>query len=89
MAVHGRLHRKPFRAFGYHIRLWLAAGLGLVFAWFLPQDWRLTTRILAGWDVGVLIYLTLAFLLVQSFDLRVCRSARSISMTRAVCSSSS
>jgi uncharacterized membrane protein len=69
MAPRTRRHRNPFRAFRYHLRLWLAVGLGFVLTLFLPHDWRLTTRILAGWNAGALIYLVFAFLLVQSFDL--------------------
>jgi uncharacterized membrane protein len=48
----------------------LAVALGLVVAALLPHGWRLTTRILLGWDVGALFYLILAFLLVRSFDLK-------------------
>jgi uncharacterized membrane protein len=59
----------PIRAFRSHPRLCIAAGIGLLIAVLLPHDWRLTTRILVGWDVGVTFYLILALLLVQSFDL--------------------
>ena len=61
---------KPLRVFRYHARLCLAAALGFVIAILLPHDWRVTTRVLAGWDVGASFYLIMAFLLVQSFDLR-------------------
>ncbi len=70
MTVHPRPHRHPFRAFRYHARLCLAAGVGFVIALLLPHDWRLTTRILAGWDVAAAFYLVLAFLLVRGFDLK-------------------
>jgi uncharacterized membrane protein len=70
MATHTRRRRNPFRAFRYHPRLCLAAGLGLVIASLLPHDWRLTTRILAAWDVSTLFYLILAFLLIESFELK-------------------
>src|ERR1700761_5567252 len=70
MAAPTRRRRNPFRAFRYHPRLCIAVGIGVVVALLLPHDWRLTTRILAGWDVGALSYLILAFLLIQSFDLK-------------------
>jgi uncharacterized membrane protein len=70
MAAYPPRRRNPFRAFRYHPRLCIAAGIGIVIALLLPHDWRLTTRILAGWDVGALSYLILAFLLVESFELK-------------------
>jgi uncharacterized membrane protein len=48
----------------------VAAGIGLIVAVLLPHDWRVTTRVLAGWDVGAASYLIMAFLLVQSFELK-------------------
>ena len=69
MATRTRRLPNPLRVFRNHPRLCIAAVVGFVVAVLLPHDWRITTRALAGWDVGAAFYLILAFLLVQSFDL--------------------
>ncbi len=52
----------PVRLVRLHVRLLLSAVLGLVVlaASFLT-DWRIPTRLLAGWNVGVFCYLALIF----------------------------
>src|SRR5262249_5051374 len=57
----------------YHPRLSIATVLGVVVVLALPHDFRLSTRLLLGWDVGAVFYLTTAFLLVQDFDLKRAR----------------
>ena len=42
-------------------RLFLSAVLGLVVGLVLPFEWRVATRLLVAWDVGVAVYLALAF----------------------------
>ena len=42
-------------------RLFLSAALGVVIGLLLPSEWRGTTRLLVTWDVGVGLYLALAF----------------------------
>lgn len=42
-------------------RLFLSAIIGLVVIAALPGDWRLATRALIGWDVGVMLYLAAAY----------------------------
>lgn len=38
-------------------RLFIAAAIAVAIAGFVPGDWWLTTRLLAGWDIGVAFYL--------------------------------
>jgi uncharacterized membrane protein len=49
------------RAIRARPRLFLAAVLGIVIGLVLPSEWRATTRLLVGWDVGVALYLALTF----------------------------
>lgn len=42
-------------------RLFLSALVGLLFIALMPGDWRLVTRMLIGWDIGVGLYLLLCF----------------------------
>jgi uncharacterized membrane protein len=49
------------RAAAARPRLMLATAVVAVLPLVLPADWPLVTRLLAGWDVGILTYLVLAF----------------------------
>ena len=49
-------------------RLFLAILLGLAVATFLPAEWRPQTRLLAGWDIALGLYLLLAFRLMANCD---------------------
>ena len=52
----------PLRLVRLHIRLLASAVLGLVvLAASSATDWRIPTRLLAGWDVGVFCYLAFSF----------------------------
>ena len=49
-----------------HQRMLAAAVLGgFVFA-ILPSDWRISTRLLAGWDAGGLLYIVLAAMVMRN-----------------------
>jgi uncharacterized membrane protein len=50
-------------------RLFLAAVLGIVVGLVLPSEWRVTTRLLVTWDVGVGLYLALAFQAMARADI--------------------
>jgi uncharacterized membrane protein len=50
-------------------RLFLAAVLGIVIGLLLPSEWRVTTRLLVTWDVGVGLYLALAFQAMAKADI--------------------
>lgn len=47
----------PVRVVRLHAKLAIAAVVGIVVTALLPGDWRLPTRLLVGWDVGVALYL--------------------------------
>lgn len=49
----------PVRVVRLHAKLAIAAVVGIVVTALLPGDWRLPTRLLVGWDVGVALYLGL------------------------------
>jgi uncharacterized membrane protein len=49
-------------------RLFVCALLGLVLIALLPGDWRLATRLLIGWDVGVAAYLVAVFIVMTNAD---------------------
>jgi uncharacterized membrane protein len=66
------LHRlpKPLRIVRYHARLSIAAAIGVIVLLLLPHSLRSSTRLLIGWDIGAIVYLVTAFILVQDFDLK-------------------
>jgi len=49
-------------------RLFIAAVLGIAAGIALPGEWRLATRMLAGWDAGVAIYLATVFVAMARSD---------------------
>ena len=49
----------PIRIAKLHAKLLLAAVIGVVVSIMAPGHWRVATQLLAGWDVGLAIYLTL------------------------------
>lgn len=53
--------RAPFviRFARAHTRLFISGALGLLTIAALPGSWTLVTRLLVGWDAGVLLYLVL------------------------------
>jgi len=42
-----------------HWRLFLSVVIGVIAFVLTPSDWRLVTRILIGWDIGVIVYITM------------------------------
>lgn len=49
-------------------RLFIAALFGALLSLLLPTEWRLSTRVLVGWDAGVVFYVVGAFVLVARAD---------------------
>lgn len=75
---HHRRARGPrvFRVIRARPRLFLSAIIGLIVIAALPTAWKLTTRALIGWDVGLALYLTAAFELMARADVhRIRRQA--------------
>ncbi len=61
---------RPLRIVRARPRLFIAALIGLAVVAFCPSDWRIATRLLAGWDVGVGLYLALALRMMGVADVR-------------------
>ena len=51
-----------------HAHLMIAAVVGIAVIAFVPGGWRLPTRLLAGWDAGVAIYLVLMHSIIWRCD---------------------
>jgi uncharacterized membrane protein len=49
-------------------RLFLSSALGVVVIVLLSAEWRIATRMLVGWDVGIALYLTLAYQMIWRHD---------------------
>jgi uncharacterized membrane protein len=58
----------PVRIARAHPRLLASIVIGAVVISLLPPDWRTVTRLLVGWDVGVLVYLLAACELMWRSD---------------------
>jgi len=58
--------RLPLRLARLHARLLISVAVGVAITLALSfTNWRLPTRLLAGWDVGVALYLVLAYWLMS------------------------
>ncbi len=56
-------HRRlpvPLRIVRARPRLFISALIGVMVIALCPADWRIATRLLVGWDVGIALYLGLA-----------------------------
>src|SRR5882724_3088287 len=49
-------------------RLFASALVGVMMIAVLPWNWRLATRLVVGWDIGVGLYLALAYRIVSRAD---------------------
>jgi uncharacterized membrane protein len=68
---------KPMRIIRARPRLFISALIGLIVLAICPWDWRIATRLLVGWDVGVALYLVLAMQMMATADVaHVRRRAR-------------
>ena len=66
----GSLHRFVLvRVARARPRLLLSTAAGLVAVAALPAEWRTSTRLLVGWDVGVTLYLLAVYELIGRSDL--------------------
>jgi len=57
-------YAKPVRILQFHLKLVVAAIVGFVVYFILSVDLRVTTRLLVAWNMGVTLYLILAFFVV-------------------------
>jgi uncharacterized membrane protein len=51
-----------------HPRLLISIAAGLVVIAVLPGEWRIVTRLLVGWDIGVFLYLVAIYELIWRAD---------------------
>jgi uncharacterized membrane protein len=67
----------PLRIAKVHSKLLIAALVGAIVTLFLPGDWRVPTRLLVGWDVGVALYLILTVSMIRRADVASLRKRAS------------
>src|SRR4051812_26555876 len=65
---------KPFRIAKAHRRLFMAAVVGVAAFFVFADSWRLSLRLLLGWDAGVLLYLLASVFTMARFDLKRVRA---------------
>src|SRR5258707_10296047 len=66
-----RAHRRlptPIRIVRARPRLFISVLIGAVVVALCPSDWRIATRLLVGWDLGLALYLILALRLMATAD---------------------
>jgi uncharacterized membrane protein len=61
------LRPMPIRIARLHARLLIAAVIVVIV--ILPSDWRLPTRLLAGWNVGIALYLVMIHSMIWRCDI--------------------
>lgn len=67
----------PIRMARLHARLFIAVVAGLAVIAFLPGDWWKSTRLLAGWNIGIALYLLLVHSVIWRCDVaRIRRRAK-------------
>jgi uncharacterized membrane protein len=57
-----------------HIKLWVAVSVGVVIAVALPRHWVLLSRILTGWNGGLIVLVPLTYLRLRRLDARALRA---------------
>jgi len=60
----------PIRIVRARPRLFISALIGLMVIALCPTDWRIATRLLVGWDIGVGLYLVLALRMMAVAQVR-------------------
>jgi uncharacterized membrane protein len=61
---------RPLRIVRARPRLFTSFLIGFVVVALCPSDWRIATRLLVGWDVGIGLYLALALRMMAAADVR-------------------
>jgi uncharacterized membrane protein len=59
----------PIRIAKMHDKLLAATVIGIAVSMMAPSHWRMATQLLAGWNVGVVIYLTLTHAMFRRCDI--------------------
>jgi len=60
----------PIRIVRARPRLFVSAVIGLVVIALCPSDWRIATRMLVGWDIGLTLYLGLLLRMMSVAEVR-------------------
>lgn len=67
-------HRGPAKLFQQHPRIWIALVAGTAITLLLPRSWPFITRLLTGWDCGVICFLTSIYFWMRSLNAQqICR----------------
>jgi len=69
MVAGSRRPPRPIRIILARPRLFIAAAVGVAVIAVCPWDWRIATRMLVGWNVGVALYLVLALRMMAVADI--------------------
>jgi uncharacterized membrane protein len=69
MQSHRRLPM-PIRIVRARPRLFISALIGVVVIALCPSDWRIATRLLVGWDIGLTLYLGLLLRMMSVAEVR-------------------
>src|SRR5262249_9531676 len=57
-----------------HIKVWWATGVGIAVAMALPSHWSLISRVLTGWNAGLLVLVPLTYTRLRRLDARQLRA---------------
>jgi uncharacterized membrane protein len=67
----------PLRMLRLHAKLFVSAVIGVVAVLLMPGSWRLPTRLLAGWDIGVIFYLMTTHVMIFRYSVERIRKRAS------------
>jgi uncharacterized membrane protein len=57
-----------------HLKLWVAAFVGVILVFALPSDWTWICRVLAGWNGAMLVLVPLTYVWMRNLDARQLRA---------------
>jgi len=64
----------PVRMLRLHAKLLVAAAVGIVATLLMPWSWRLPTRLLAGWDLGIVAYVVMTYTIIFRYSVERIRA---------------
>jgi uncharacterized membrane protein len=57
-----------------HLKLWVAATVGIFITFLLPSHWTLISRVLTGWDGALVVLVPLTYIRMRHWDARQLRA---------------